>query len=68
MFPTVRDCSAQVFSFPQAQEDLRLAKTTDVSADLEQAEMTIQQMSAEIEALVEKLKVGLLLHLTEDRI
>ncbi|TWW57594.1 Centrosomal protein of 135 kDa [Takifugu flavidus] len=41
----------------KAQEDLRLAKTKDASADLKQAEMTIQQMSAEIEALMEKLKV-----------
>lgn len=52
---------------PQAQEDLRLATTTDASADLKQAEMTIQQMSAEIEALMEKLKVGVLLNVTEDR-
>lgn len=57
-----------MFLFPQAQEDLRLAKTKDASADLKQAEMTIQQMSAEIEALMEKLKVGLLLNVTEDRI
>lgn len=56
-----------MFFFPQAQEDLRLAKTTGVSADLNQAEMTIQQMSAEIEALMEKLKVGVL-NVTEDMI
>lgn len=29
-----------------------------MSADLKQAEMTIQQMSAEVEVLTEKLKVG----------
>lgn len=52
---------------PQAQEDLRLATTTDASADLKRAEMTIQQMSAEIEALMEKLKVGVLLNVSEDR-
>lgn len=53
----------------QAQEDLRLAKTTDhVSADLKRAEMTIQQMSAEIEALMEKLKVGSLPGAAENRI
>lgn len=57
-----------MFFSPQAQEDLRLAKTTDVSADLKQAEMTIQQMSTEIEALKEKLKVGVLLNVTVDRI
>lgn len=46
------------FSITQAQEDLRLKNTTDMSADLKDAEMTIQQMSAEIEALTEKVKVG----------
>lgn len=40
----------------KAQEDLRLKNTTDMSADLKQAEMTIQQMSAEIELLTEKVK------------
>lgn len=56
-----------LFFSPQAQEDLRLATTTDASADLKRAEMTIQQMSAEIEALMEKLKVGVLLNVSEDR-
>lgn len=42
----------------QAQEDLRLKSTTDLSADLKEAEMTIRQMSTEIEALTEKIKVG----------
>lgn len=44
--------------FTQAHEDLRLKNTTDMSADLKQAEMTIQQMSIEIEVLKEKVKVG----------
>lgn len=57
-----------MFLFFQAQEDLKLAKTTNVSADLKQAEMTIQQMSAEIETLREKLKVGFLMSFTENRI
>lgn len=46
------------FSFTQAQEDLRLKNTKNMSVDLKQAEMTIQQMSAEVEVLTEKLKVG----------
>lgn len=45
-------------SLSQAHEDLRLKNTTDMSADLKQAEMTIQQMSIEIEVLKEKVKVG----------
>lgn len=44
--------------FSQAHEDLRQKNTTDMSADLKQAEMTIQQMSIEIEVLKEKVKVG----------
>ncbi|KAL7397610.1 hypothetical protein ABVT39_024981 [Epinephelus coioides] len=51
--------------FKQTQEDLKLARSTDVSADLlklreeiKQAEIRIQQMTAERDALMERLKVA----------
>uniref|UniRef100_H3DJV3 Centrosomal protein 135 n=1 Tax=Tetraodon nigroviridis TaxID=99883 RepID=H3DJV3_TETNG len=50
----------------QAQEDLRLKSTTDLSADLKEAEMTIRQMSTEIEALTEKIKPGTLTSVSVD--
>ncbi|XP_010729323.3 centrosomal protein of 135 kDa isoform X1 [Larimichthys crocea] len=51
--------------FKQAQEDLKLARSRDTSADLlklkeeiTQAEMKIQQMSAERDTLMDRLKVA----------
>ncbi|XP_049443312.1 centrosomal protein of 135 kDa [Epinephelus fuscoguttatus] len=51
--------------FKQTQEDLKLARSTDVSADLlklreeiKQAEIRIQQMTAERDTLMERLKVA----------
>lgn len=56
----------QMFLFTQAQEDLKLARSTDVSADplklkedIKRAEIRIEQMSIERDTLMERLKVSL---------
>lgn len=58
-------CKNQMFLFNQAQEDLKLARSTDTSADLlkleeeiKQAEIRIEQMTAERDTLMERLKVS----------
>lgn len=55
----------QMFLFVQAQEDLKLANGTDMSADIlklqeevKEAEIKIEQMTIERDTLMERLKVS----------